>query len=105
VSGETVIPIVDGDESVREGVTDLVETLGFSARSFTSGEDFLNSDQLHILVLDRGYAIARNDRTRLHDRLVASGFAIPTLVITAYRDEHSETRDKRRGCLLSDQAI
>ena len=69
-----------------------VGTLGFSARSFTSGEDFLNSDQLHILVLDRGYAIARNDWTRLHDRLVASGFAIPTRVITVYPDEGTRER-------------
>ena len=45
VPGETVISIVDDDESVREGVTDLVWMLGFSARSFTSGEDFLNADE------------------------------------------------------------
>lgn len=98
--GETVISIVDDDEAAREGVTDLIGSLGFSARSFTSGEDFLNSDQLHstsCLIADM--QMPGMTGLELHDRLVASGFAIPTLVITAYPDEGTQERAIKAGVI------
>jgi len=39
-----VIVIVDDDLSVRVGTTDLLGALGFSAETFESAEDFLNSE-------------------------------------------------------------
>jgi FixJ family two-component response regulator len=98
VAGEALISIVDDDESVREGVTDLVMTLGFSAQSFTSAEDFLNSDQLHntsCLIAD--LQLPGMTGLELHDRLVASGFAIPTLVMTASPDESIRVRALKAG--------
>ena len=42
-----VIAIVDDDEFVREGAKALVESLGYEALTFSSAEDFLQSDHLH----------------------------------------------------------
>src|SRR5437868_8194254 len=93
-----VISIVDDDESVREGVTDLVGTLGFSAISFPSAEDFLNSDHLRstsCLIADM--QMPGMAGLELHMKLVASGRAIPTVLITAYPDEGIRVRALKAG--------
>lgn len=96
--GKIVISIVDDDAAVREGVTDLVGTLGYSAHSFPSAVDFLNSDQLHstaCLIVDM--QMPGMTGLELYDRLVAFGFAIPTLLITAYPDERVRVRALEAG--------
>jgi FixJ family two-component response regulator len=46
--GVPIIAIIDDDESVRESLTGLVESVGYEAAPFASAEEFLQS------VLDRG---------------------------------------------------
>ena len=41
-----VIAIVDDDQSAREGIVDLVSSMGFEARAFERAEDFLRSQLL-----------------------------------------------------------
>jgi FixJ family two-component response regulator len=50
-----LVSVVDDDESVRESLPDLVREFGFSARAFSSAEEFLKSDylaQTRCLILD-----------------------------------------------------
>lgn len=49
-----MISIVDDDESVRESTKALVRSLGYSARTFSSAEEFLDSnpDDTNCLILD-----------------------------------------------------
>ena len=50
-----LISVVDDDESVRESLPDLVREFGFSARAFSSAEEFLTSDcvdKTRCLILD-----------------------------------------------------
>lgn len=50
-----LVSVVDDDESVRESLPDLVRELGFSARAFSSAEEFLKSDSVdrtRCLILD-----------------------------------------------------
>ena len=59
-----LVHVVDDDESVRDSLPDLLRELGFEARAFASGDDFLSSDCVNgtrclILCRDAGY-----DRTR-----------------------------------------
>jgi PleD family two-component response regulator len=46
LSKKPMISIVDDDESVREGVKDLVGALGYNAFAFQSAEEFLNSEHI-----------------------------------------------------------
>ena len=63
VPKETVIAIIDDDRSAREGTMDLIEAMGFVAKSFECAEDFLKSAILQkYVVLDHGRANARYDR-------------------------------------------
>jgi FixJ family two-component response regulator len=100
VPGEVVISVVDDDESVREGVVDLLRTLDFSAHSFASAEEFLGSDQLSstsCLIADM--QLPGMTGLELYDRLVTSGFAIPTLLITAFPDESVQERALQAGVM------
>ena len=43
MSEAPLIAIVDDDELARDGMRDLVESLGYAAATFTSAESFLQS--------------------------------------------------------------
>ena len=88
MSENVVISIVDDYEPMREGITDVVGALGYSAASFASGEDFLNSDRVDdtsCLIAD--VCMPGMTGIELHSRLVAAGKAIPTVLITGYPDK------------------
>ena len=51
----TIVSIVDDDESVRDSVSALVRSLGYTPHAYASAEDFLNSaaaESAHCLVAD-----------------------------------------------------
>ena len=59
-----LVSVVDDDESVRESLPDLLRELGFEARAFASGDEFLSSDCVsgtRCLILD----VAMPDMTGL----------------------------------------
>ena len=88
-----IIAIVDDDESAREGVSDLVSTLGFDVRAFVSAEDFLRSDAAGAcLCLIVDMKLGKMSGLDLHDFLMASGTRIPTILITAFPDEQLRLR-------------
>ena len=79
-----LVCVVDDDESVRESLPDLLKELGFEARAFSSGQEFLASDCLNrtaCLILDismpgmTGFDLQRE--LRLRDQ------RIPIIFITA----------------------
>ena len=93
MSNKTLISIVDDDESVREATRGLMSALGFAAEAFASGDDFLKSDHVHgtsCLIVDM--QMPGMTGLELHARLVASGWAIPTILITAYPDNRGRAR-------------
>jgi FixJ family two-component response regulator len=54
-SARQLVSVVDDDVSVRESLPDLLSEFGFSARAFSSAEEFLSSDcvdQTRCLILD-----------------------------------------------------
>jgi FixJ family two-component response regulator len=83
-----VISIVDDDESVREGLTDLVRSMGFIAEAFQGAEDFLESSRLHgtsCLIAD--VQMPGMTGIELYDALVKAGNRIPTILITAFPND------------------
>jgi FixJ family two-component response regulator len=93
-----VISIVDDDASVRDGMVDLLSALGYIADAFDSTEDFLNAQRCHgtsCLIAD--VQLPGLSGLELHDHLVASGRAIPTILITAFPDEKDRARALSTG--------
>lgn len=92
MSKKMTIWIVDDDSSVRKAVNRLVQSAGFSSRTFASGQEFLNSGVTGkdgILVLDIRMPGLNGLETQ--KQLCASGAGIPIIFITAHEDPHTRT--------------
>jgi CheY-like chemotaxis protein len=86
--GVPVIAVVDDDESVRESLAGLAESVGYEAALFASGEEFLKSarhrNDLACLILD--VRLPGMSGVELHTQLSAGGWFVPTILITAHAD-------------------
>ena len=84
-----MISIVDDDESVRESTKALVRSLGYSARTFASAEEFLDSDldETSCVILD--VQMKGQSGVELLERLIAEGRHTPVIFITAFPDERT----------------
>jgi FixJ family two-component response regulator len=107
-----VVSVVDDDESVRESLPDLLNELGFAARTFCSAEEFLESStfsQTGCLLLD--IAMPGMSGPKLQQELKRRGVHIPIVFITARRDDSQRKHLLEQGaveCLLkpfSDTAL
>lgn len=97
---QSLVSIVDDDESVRESLPDLVREFGFAARAFSSAEEFLASDcvvQTKCLLLD--IAMPGMSGPDLHRELRRRRQEIPTVFITAQRDEAVRSRLIEQGAV------
>ena len=85
MSNRTVISIVDDDKLFRESMRRLVMLLGYAVEEFSSATDFLESRSLletACLVADVHMPVMTG--VELYRELIATGHAIPTILITAY---------------------
>ena len=104
MSDDSLISIVDDDESAREAVAGLVRSLGFVAAEFESAADFLKSDhRSRTACLIADVRMPGMTGPELYRHLMASGTPIPTVLITAYADEAAHARALKAGirCYLA----
>ncbi|HLN97628.1 MAG TPA: response regulator [Pyrinomonadaceae bacterium] len=95
-----LISVVDDDESVRESLPDLLKEFGFSARAFSSAEEFLASNHLNqtrCLILD--VAMPGLSGPDLQRELKHRRREIPIVFITAQRDENVRPRLLAQGAV------
>jgi FixJ family two-component response regulator len=98
VPDKSLIAIVDDDPSIREGVTDLLNSMGFATQAYESAEEFLSSDELDgtaCLITDG--RMTGMTGFELHHRLLATGRFIPTILITAFPEDTDRRRALREG--------
>jgi FixJ family two-component response regulator len=99
-----LVSVVDDDESVRESLPDLLRELGFTARVFSSAEEFLKSDvvlQTGCLILD--IAMPGMSGPELQRELKRRRIQTPIIFISAHRDEALRRNTVVQGaveCLL-----
>jgi FixJ family two-component response regulator len=104
MSDNSLISIVDDDETSREAVAGLVRSLGFVAAVFENAVDFLKSDHLSRTVcLIADVRMPGVTGPELHNHLTASGTPIPMVLITAYPNEAAHARSLKAGvrCYLA----
>ncbi len=83
-----VIAIVDDDEGVRTTLSSLVRSLGYEARTYESGIDFLQQppgEDPACMIADIQMPLMTGDE--LQARLVASGRRFPIIFMTAFPTE------------------
>jgi CheY-like chemotaxis protein len=95
-----LLSVVDDDEMLRESLPELLRELGFAARAFSSGQEFLSSDyvdETRCLILD--VAMPRMSGLDLQQELKRRGQAIPIILITGHKDEEIRKRAFRQGAV------
>ena len=94
----TLISIVEDDQPFRESMRKLMMVLGYTVEAFPSAADFLASPLLPAtacLVTD--VQMPGMTGVELHRHLVDAGYAIPTILVTAYPDEVARNRALNDG--------
>ena len=100
-----LISIVDDDQPFRESMRKLVMLLGYTVEAFSSAADFLASRLLpETACLIADINMPGMTGIELHRHLVDAGYAIPTILVTAYPDEVVRDRALKDGvvCYLSE---
>jgi FixJ family two-component response regulator len=109
---QSLVSIVDDDESVRESLPDLLKMFGLESETFSSAEEFLAKDGISrskCLILD--VAMPGMDGPELQKELNRRKITIPIIFITGHRDETLRSRLIEQGaiaCLIkpfSDEAM
>jgi FixJ family two-component response regulator len=99
-----VVSIIDDDESCREAIAGLMKWLGVDVQIFASAIEFLaSSDAAGSSCVITDVQMPHMTGIELHERLTALGYAIPTILITAYPNDAARDRVLAAGvvCYLS----
>jgi FixJ family two-component response regulator len=93
-----MIAIVDDDVSVRDATKHLIRSLGYAAVTFASAEEYLESDLVEgtsCLITD--LRMPGMSGIELQERLIADGYRIPIIFISAFSNENIRSRTLRAG--------
>lgn len=97
---DTLISIIDDDDSLRTALVGLVRSLGYRASGFTNAEDFLAGDGATTsaaIVTD--IQMPGLSGIELKERLNANGHGAPVIMITARSEPGLEERALASGAL------
>ncbi len=92
--------VIDDDASVREALSNLLESVGFYAEVFGSTEEFLRADRPQVpscLVLD--VTLPGMNGMEFQEMLAKSGNSIPIVFITAFGDIPMTSRAIKAGAV------
>jgi FixJ family two-component response regulator len=100
MSEAPLISIVDDDALARDGIRELVESLGYRAITFISAENFLNSRMIaktKCLITD--FQMPGLNGLDLQEALRSQGYQTPVILITAYPNENHRARALDNGAV------
>jgi FixJ family two-component response regulator len=83
----SVVAVIDDDESVRESVVGLIESVGHSVTFFRSAEEFLDSAEINTvacMIVD--VRLPGISGLELFSQMRANQRSVPTVFITAHAD-------------------
>jgi FixJ family two-component response regulator len=93
MSEAPLISIVDDDALARDGIEELVESLGYKVATFSSAEHFLGFgviEETRCLITD--LQMPGLNGLELQEALRARGYRTPVILITAYPNERHRKR-------------
>jgi FixJ family two-component response regulator len=96
----SLVSVVEDDRFFRESMSRLMRSLGYSVAAFPTPADFLASPRLAetaCLIADVHMPVMTG--LELHRRLIEAGYAIPTILVTAYPDVDVRARALKDGII------
>ena len=94
----SLVSIVEDDQFFRESMRRLMRSLGYAVEIFSSATDFLASPRLvETACLIADVNMPTMSGVELHRHLIKAGYAIPTILVTAYPNDVDRTRALNDG--------
>lgn len=97
---DTMISIIDDDDSVRAATASLVRSLGFKTRTFASADEFLDSPRAYdsdCVITD--VQMPGMGGLELQSRLMAEGHDMPLIFMTAFPEERVRRQAMSAGAV------
>jgi FixJ family two-component response regulator len=93
-----LVTVVEDDRFFRESMRRLMRSLGYAVEIFSSATDFLASPRLvETTCLIADVNMPTMSGVELHRHLIKAGYAIPTILVTAYPNDVDRTRALNDG--------
>jgi FixJ family two-component response regulator len=100
MSKAQIISIVDDDASVRDGIGNLVDSLGYNSATFTSAKHFLEAGMIaETTCLITDLQMPELNGLELQEALRAKGYRTPVIMITAFPNEKQRARALENGAV------
>jgi FixJ family two-component response regulator len=98
MSRPSLVSIVEDDRFFRESMGRLVRSRGYRAEAFPSAADFLASPHLsETACVIADVHMPAMTGPELYRHLIASGYEIPTILVTAHADDQIRARALKDG--------
>src|SRR6266478_3368128 len=93
-----LIAVVEDDWFFRDSMRSLLKSLGYTVEAFSSAADFLASPHLiETACLITDVHMPAMTGIELYRRLIDTGYAIPTILVTAYPNDGDRARALNDG--------
>jgi FixJ family two-component response regulator len=93
-----LVAVVEDDRFFRESMRRLMRSRGYCVEAFPSAADFLASPHLsETACLIADVQMPAMTGPELYRHLIASGYEIPTILVTAYADDQVRARALKDG--------
>jgi FixJ family two-component response regulator len=93
-----LIAIVEDDWLFRDSMRSLLKSLGYNVEAFSSAADFLASPHLmETACLIADVHMPAMTGVELYGQLIDTGYAIPTILVTAYPNDADRARAQNDG--------
>ena len=95
-----LVHIVDDDDSLRQGLASLLRSVGLSARTYSSTQEFLQSDRLETpgcIVLD--IRLPGMSGLDFQEQLAGLGIRLPVILMTGHGDIPMSVRAMKAGAV------
>jgi FixJ family two-component response regulator len=92
------VSVVEDDQFFRDSMSRLMRSLGYRVEAFPSAADFLESPRLvETACLIADVHMPAMTGPELYRHLIDAGYAIPTILVTAYPDDDVRARALNDG--------
>jgi FixJ family two-component response regulator len=98
MSKPSLVSVVEDDQFFRESMQRLMRSLGYTVEAFASAPDFLASPRVvETACLIADVHMPTMTGVELYRHLVNAGYAIPTILVTAYPDDADRAQAVKDG--------
>jgi FixJ family two-component response regulator len=98
MSKPSLVSVVEDDQFFRESMQRLMRSLGYTVEAFASAPDFLASPRVvETACLIADVHMPAMTGVELYRHLVNAGYAIPTILVTAYPDDADRAQAVKDG--------